>query len=680
MAGLSIMRLIERPLRRSPALTVRTTIAACLALLAVAVGLGLRGPNAFSRSAPGDTTTFDYSALDARFGSLRNDYASAVLGWGATAPSEVRAAGSIPGAPEAAAGVDVIHRFTNDDFEHAYNVTGLPVNARTDTTGATRQSGEPGSCHPAGGTMWYRYRPRTHLALLANTFGTPHSTSLGVYKGTSRRALELIGCDTNALGNAQVGFRATKDTAYYFQLTPTVKGGAAVFGLSAVGPTTIESVSPSGSPADQPAVNRPNISADGRYVAFMSYAHNLAPTPPRCGDARYCLSLYLRDRLTGRTSRVATQGSSLPPDGQVGVSLTPSLSADGRYVGFSAHSLVEFGDYEGYRGPSDAERPAENAYLYDRVTGRVELVSRNSAGEPARRNPAVNFAGPIGGSSIPSVSADGRYVSFNSDAANLGGPIEPQGLNVYRRDRIKGITRLVSTDGTGEPMGGESCAGSGRNISGDGRYVVFRNRPAGLPETQGTATDGHRVYLWDAETGRSLLVSKVPQGRRPAGSYCPAISMDGSRVGLVSLDPLVPEDTNGAPDVYVYEVATGRLQRISVTPAGEQSYDPNYTGREQGFLRRAVNLSADGRFVVFDSAAPDLAPSAVGSTRHSPNITRVFLHDILTGATVLASVSSTGEPLPGDSHMPYISPDGRSVVFLNLGVSGQREVMVHQLR
>lgn len=151
-------------------------------------------------------------------------------------------------------------------------------------------------------------------------------------------------------------------------------------------------------------------------------------------------------------------------------------------------------------------------------------------------------------------------------------------------------------------------------------------------------------------------------------------------MGLVSRDPLVPEDTNGTPDVYVYDVATGRLKRISVTSAGKQTHDPNYTGREHGLLGRSVNLSANGRFAAFDSAAPDLAPSAVGSTRHPPETTRVFVHDILTGATVLASVSSTGEPLPGDSHMPYISPDGRSVAFMNLGVTGRREVMVHQLR
>ncbi|MGI8407115.1 MAG: hypothetical protein ACR2L3_01195 [Actinomycetota bacterium] len=147
----------------------------------------------------------------------------------------------------------------------------------------------------------------------------------------------------------------------------------------------------------------------------------------------------------------------------------------------------------------------------------------------------------------------------------------------------------------------------------------------------------------------------------------------------MSRDPLVPEDTNGTPDVYVYEVKTGRIQRISVTSAGKQTHDPNYTGREYGFLKRSVNLSADGRFAVFDSSSPDLAPSAVGSTRHPPETTRVFVHDILTGATVLVSVSSTGEPLGGDSHMPYISADGSAVVFMHTPLSGVKRVMVHEL-
>jgi Tol biopolymer transport system component len=192
---------------------------------------------------------------------------------------------------------------------------------------------------------------------------------------------------------------------------------------------------------------------------------------------------------------------------------------------------------------------------------------------------------------------------------------------------------------------------------------------------------GTLVYMWDARTGKSRLVSKRvhPGGDGPKGSYCPSISLDGSHVALVSRDALVPEDHNETPDVYVYEVETERIQRISVTPEGKETFDPNYAGREFGHVGRTVNLSADGRFVVFDSSAPDLAPSAVGSTRHPPDTTRVFLHDILTGATKLVSVSSTGEPLGGNSRMPYISADGNAVVFLNTGPSGLERVMVHEL-
>ena len=186
------------------------------------------------------------------------------------------------------------------------------------------------------------------------------------------------------------------------------------------------------------------------------------------------------------------------------------------------------------------------------------------------------------------------------------------------------------------------------------------------------------MLLWDARTGASTLVSRIGHDG-PGHSYCPSISLDGSRVGFVSVAALVPEDTNRTPDVYVYEVATGRLQRISVTSAGKQTHDPNFEGREYGHLRRSVNLSADGRYAVFDSAAPDLAPSAVGSTRHPPETTRIFLHDILTGATRLVSLSSTGEPLGGDSHMGYISADGSAVVFMNTGPSGLERVMVHEL-
>ena len=659
-------------------------------LLVGAITLAMLVPREELLSGFGSDGTLDYSAYGSEFSPLSLAFISDILGLENLQPADARsssegsevavASGETTSTTSAIADappIEVEHAFTNDDFESAYNVSSVPFRARTDTSGGTRSSDEPGDCFPSGGTAWYRYQPKTNVALFSDTFGTPRATALGIYSRTASGGLELIGCDKNALGNAQVGFPAEAGTAYYFQVTSMVRGGPTIFELAAVGSTTVESISPSGGPADGPAFDRADISADGRYVVFTSYARNLTSRPPDCGNV-ICRSVYVRDRVTRQTDLISSHGSSWPErtedySATEYSTLFPTVTPDGRYVGFAAPPSPPQSDPGGSPGPPETVGLDMNSYLYDRVTGRLKLVSRNSNGEPARRVPTttVNTL-VVGGSLGPSMSADGRYVVFNSDAENMPGQSQPNHFNVYRRDLVKGKTRLVSTTPSGDPNHAYNCAATGRNVSGDGRYAVFYS-------TFGPGNGAFLIYLWDARTGKSRLVSKVLPGRPILGSYCPSISLDGSRVGLVSQDPLVPEDTNGTPDVYVYEVATERIQRISVTSEGKQTHDPNYEGREYGILKRSVNLSADGRFAVFDSAAPDLAPSAAGSTRHPPETTRVFVHDILTGATVLVSVSSTGEPLGGDSRMPYISADGSVVAFMNFPLTGVERVMVHEL-
>ena len=593
---------------------------------------------------------------------------------GTTTPGEIAARVRTVPPPTVPPPTDVEHEFTNDDVDSAYTVSSLPFRGRTDTSDGTRSPEDPSDCFPVADTAWYRYLPKTDVALLSDTFGTSRPTALGVYARTDSGGFALIGCDRNALGNAQVGFPAQAGTTYYFQVTSMAQGGPTVFGLAAVGRTTVESVGPAGAPADGPAIDRADISADSRYVAFTSFARNLTSSPPDCG-AVYCRTLYVKDRVTQQTEVISSHVSTTGDSGGLEYpTLFPSLSPDGRYVGFAAPPAPPYGNPGGSSAPPETLGPLDMvSYLYDRVAQRVELVARNSRGEPARRAPTARGDRPRLVSLGPSVSSGGRYVVFNSNADNMPGQINEAQFNVYRRDLVKGKTRLVSTTPWGDPNYSHNCAVTGRNISGDGRYAVYYStyHPRG--------GGPHLVYLWDARTGKSRLVSKVPRGEQAQGSYCPSISLDGSRVGLVSKDPLVPEDTNGLPDVYVYDVATKRIRRISVTSDGKQTHDPNYEGREFGFLRRSVNLSADGRFAVFDSSAPDLAPSAVGSTRHPPETTRVFVHDMLTGATVLVSVSSTGEPLGGDSHMPYISADGSTVVFMNIPIGGVERVMVHEL-
>ena len=673
-------------------------------LLVGAIALGMLVPRQELLSDFDSDGKLDYSAYASGFSPLSGGFISEMLGLegppvavadgsnesrddavGAATVSEGSATTEMAAVSEgsattemaaAAAPTEVEHPFTNDEVAGAYEVSSLPFRARTDTSDGTRNSHEPSDCFPSGGTAWYRYRPQSDVALFSDTFGTSRPTALGIYSRIGSRAFELIGCDKNALGNAQVGFPAEAGTDYYFQVTSMAAGGATIFELAAVGGSTVESVTPSGAPADGAAFDRADISADGRYVVFTSYAQNLTSSPPDCGSV-YCKSVYLRDRVTQKTQLISSHPTSKSTGEEAELeypTLFPALSPDGRYVGFAAPAGPPHRDLGGSPRTPETAGLDTNAYLYDRVTQRVRLISRNSSGEPARRDPTTPHAEALGGADGPSVSAGGRYVVFNSNAENMPGQSDPAQFNVYRRDLVMGKTRLVSTTPSGDPNRAYNCAVTGRNVSGDGRYVVYWSTYG----VRGGDPSRTLVYLWDARTGRSRLVSKVLSAE-VQGSFCPSISLDGSRVGLVSRDPLVPEDTNGTPDVYVYEVKTGRIQRISVTSAGKQTHDPNYTGREYGFLKRSVNLSADGRFAVFDSSSPDLAPSAVGSTRHPPETTRVFVHDILTGATVLVSVSSTGEPLGGDSHMPYISADGSAVVFMHTPLSGVKRVMVHEL-
>lgn len=677
------MRSISFASRRATATAVAVALIAGSLTIGGAIGLGLRLPGGWFGFGPDDNAELDYGALGRRVQRMDPGHMTT----DAVVPEPDAAVGDArpPFRPRAVKPAPVVHSFTNDDFDDAYAVDELPFSARSDASGASRQTGEPTDCLPAGGTTWYRFDAGEPMALFGDTFGSRGATALGIYSGDSLAELTKVACDVNALGNAQVGFKATSGT-YWFQVSRAIAEGPVFFELTSVGATTVETVSPSGDRPDMHAgVDHPEVSADGRWIVFISHARNLTTPPVDCGLPK-CNTLYLRDRVTGTTEVIATAAAHE----QLAMFGRPSLSPDGRFIGFF---FLEAPGWPGFQGAPDAPEEGVNGYLYDRATGQFELVARNSAGEPGRGAPGrdsrttQDFT-PLTGSFAPSVSADGRYVAFASDAANLGGHVEAgRAWNVYRRDRVTGETRLVSVDAEGRPMRANSWVCTGRNLSGDGRYVFFSS-------TLGTGGESHDVlhlYLWDATTGRTRQVTQLPNGVQTLGSYCPTISLDGSRTAFVSRDALITEDTNGTPDVYTYDVATGRLHRASVTSAGEQTTDANYYSTENGeALIRAVTLSADGRYVAFDSSAPDLVPHWVGSTRRLdsgvPGPIQSYVHDVVTGATVVVSLSSTGELLAGNSVMPYVAPDGRSVSFMNSGLWSdantvtQLDVMVHELR
>jgi hypothetical protein len=198
-------------------------------------------------------------------------------------------------------------------------------------------------------------------------------------------------------------------------------------------------------------IYRVSVSAHGRYVAFASQATNLVP-----GDTNGFGDVFVRDRLSGTTERV-----SLDSGGAQGnsASYDPSISADGRFVAFvsDAINLVP-GDTNG--------KP--DIFVRDRQSGRTERISVNSAGAQGDDQ-----------SAIPSISADGRFVAFASQATNLV-PGDTNGLmDVFVHDRLSGLTERVSVDSFGAQGNGISAL-FGLSISADGRFVAFESYASNL--------------------------------------------------------------------------------------------------------------------------------------------------------------------------------------------------------
>jgi Tol biopolymer transport system component len=274
----------------------------------------------------------------------------------------------------------------------------------------------------------------------------------------------------------------------------------------------------------------PSISGDGRFVAYHGAATDTVPA-----------DVFRWDRTTGMTTSI-TEGDAS--------SVVPALSADGRYVAFesAASTLV----------PDDTNGRSD-IFVWDASTGAITRVTDG--------NDESNW---------PHISADGRFVTFQSSASDLV-PDDTNGVvDVFLWDSASGaVTRLTD---------GEGYSASPR-ISATGRYVVFNSI------TPGETNEGH-VYMWDAATGETRRVSGGPS------DAAPDISGDGRYVTYQSYDSnLVSGDEDGSEDVYLWDAVTGETRRItdgdapSVTPV----------------------ISADGGAIAFDSLASDI-PEGHGDT------------------------------------------------------------------
>jgi Tol biopolymer transport system component len=306
----------------------------------------------------------------------------------------------------------------------------------------------------------------------------------------------------------------------------------------------------------------------------------------------------------------------------------PEISADGRYVVFNSTAPLVPGD----------TNQTDDVYIRDRVLGTTQRVSLSSAGaEPDD----YSYAGPV--------SADGRYVLFGSYATNLVPGDTNGAIDVFLRDRLLATTERINV-ATGGAQGNLN-SNEWMSMSDDARFVVFSSLANNL--VPGDTNGGWDVFVRDRQLGTTARVSVQSNGvQAQGGSVGADVSADGRFVVFRSgASDLVPGDTNSREDIFVRDRQLGTTERINVGPSGVEANDSSDD---------RPSISADGRFVVFDSNASNLVP---GDTNTAADI---FLRDRQAAVTTRVSVANGGVQANGASPYGRISKNGNSVTFDSL--------------
>jgi hypothetical protein len=339
-----------------------------------------------------------------------------------------------------------------------------------------------------------------------------------------------------------------------------------------------------------------------------------------------------------------------------------AVSATGRYVAFSseATTLVS-GDTNGHRDVFLRDRDTDNDGDFDEP-GNVLTTRISMAPGGVQAN---NDSWEV------SISFDGRYIAYSSDADNLVADDGNGARDVFLYDRVLNQTRRVSVqNGTVNTSGNNASDHPG--ISGDGRFVAFRSAASDL--ITGDTNNVRDIFVRQMSNNTTTRVSIDSAAVQADGpSFNPTMSETGQFVAFASeATNLVAGDGNGFRDVFVHDRSTGATTRVSVATSAAEANDQSYT----------PFISGNGNFVVFASEATNLDEV----TTDTNGFADIFVHDRALASTTRVSLSFFGAESDGNSYTPSISREGRYITFAseatNLDVTqsnsnGVRNIYLH---
>ncbi|CAN5372874.1 hypothetical protein BH10PSE4_BH10PSE4_16780 [soil metagenome] len=359
---------------------------------------------------------------------------------------------------------------------------------------------------------------------------------------------------------------------------------------------------------------RPVFSPDGTKVAFASGGANLVS-----GDSNQGADIFIKDLITGMVTGVTTSGVGGSAPGE---SRDVTFSPDGTQVAFlSSNAKLTPGDTNGQA----------DIFIKNLVSGAITLVSGTSG---VQSN---------GYSERPVFSPDGSKIAFRSAASNLVSGDTGPAFDIFVKDLASGVITRVSTDSAGGQINSSAEAPV---FSPDGTKIAFSSYASNL--VPGDTNSANDIFVKNLITGAVTRVSTTAAGGQASGAAgSPVFAPDGTKIAFLTSANMVAGDTNGMNDIYIKDLITGAVTRVSTDSAGGQANSYSI----------APVFSPDGTKIAFESYASNLVP---GDTN---GVSDIFIKDLVSGAIARISTDSAGGQANQFAEAAMFSPDGTKIVF-----------------